>query len=148
MRSNRITRFWRVIRFFMRPMLAHAALASFGASAALAASAIAPFAVTVKLNVSGTCTSTALSQQTRALVQVTCDGGQFVSIEQQPGQAFVGVHGGAYRFAFGGGARAVNGQNTDGSGELDLSSNGGTITALRVLDLTERDERLELLVSF
>jgi hypothetical protein len=92
----------------------------------------------------GICISSSLSQQTNALVKVTCQGGQFVSIEPREGRPFVGTHGGAFRFHF-------SGQNAIPSflrGESDPFMGQGTITALRVLNLTERDERLELLVSF
>jgi hypothetical protein len=92
----------------------------------------------------GICISSSLSQQTNALVKVTCQGGQFVSIEPREGRPFVGTHGGAFRFHF-------SGQNAIPSflrGESDPFMGQGTITALRVLNLTDRDERLELLVSF
>ena len=103
--------------------------------------------LTVSVSLQGLCISSALSQQTNALVRVTCQGNQFVSIEQQRDKPFVGTHGGAYRYIF----------NKTTAGKFDFSSLGnlledrigqGSITALRVLDLTETDERLELLVSF
>jgi hypothetical protein len=114
-------------------------------SGVAAATAQGNFLVTV--NLAGICISSALSQQTNALVRVTCQGNQFVSIEQRDGKPFVGTHGGAHRYIF----------NKTTAGKFDFSSLGnlledrvgqGTITALRVLDLTETDERLELLVSF
>jgi hypothetical protein len=117
------------------------------ATAAQAATASAAFKVELTYAAPALCFSRALSQQTNALVRVTCQGNQFVSIEPQHGKPFVGTHGGTYRFLF----------NTTHTGRSDSSNLGhlledrigqGTITALRVLDLTETDERLELLVSF
>src|SRR4051812_13432363 len=46
----------------------------------------------------GVCFSRSLSEKTGAVVQVACDSGQFVSIEAVPGQRFLGVHGGAFRY--------------------------------------------------
>jgi hypothetical protein len=110
----------------------------------LAADAQTPFEVRVKLFTSEVCTSSTLSQQTNALVKVTCQGGQFVSIEPRDGAQFVGTHGGAYRYTFG---RATAIPEFLQS-ESDSRIGQGTITAMRVLNLTERDKRLELLVSF
>jgi hypothetical protein len=95
---------------------------------------------------SGICTSSALSQQTNALVRVTCSGGQFVSIEPRPGSNFGGVHGGAWRFTFPR-ASAIP-QFLMADGEVQPQIGVGTITAMRVLEIKERDETLELLVSF
>jgi hypothetical protein len=118
------------------------------ASVAKAGIASGAFNVSVDLkpNASGLCISTSLSQQTNALVKVTCQGGQFVSIEQREGRPFVGVHGGAYRYVFSG----IGSLPADliRNGDLDDWIGRGTVTTLRVLNLTERDERLELLVSF
>lgn len=115
---------------------------------ALAATVQGTFVVSVKLE--GICTSASLSHTTNATVWVTCQGNQFVSIEPQPGKPFIGTHGGAHRFAFSqraglSGVPISFGQSVT---ELDAAVGQGTITALRVLNLTERDERLELLVSF
>jgi hypothetical protein len=117
-------------------------------SASWAATSSNSFNVNIRLNEprSDLCISTSLSQQTNALVKVTCQGGQFVSIEQREGRPFVGVHGGAYRYVFSG----IGSLPADliRNGDLDDWIGRGTITTLRVLNLTERDERLELLVSF
>ncbi len=110
-----------------------------------AATAQGNFVVTVKLD--GICISTSLSQQTNALVKVTCQGGQFVSIEPREGRQFLGVHGGAYRFTFSR-AASIPASFLGGGTAVDDWIGQGTITALRVLNLTESDERLELLVSF
>jgi hypothetical protein len=122
------------------------------ATASSAATTSGSFNVTVRLNepVNGVCISTSLSSVTNALVRVTCEGNQFVSIEPRPGRPFIGTHGGAYRFAFSQRSGFANsfvnvGQSVS---ELEAAIGKGTITALRVLDLTEKDERLELLVSF
>jgi hypothetical protein len=98
----------------------------------------------------GVCISTSLSQVTNASVRVTCQGNQFVSIEPQPGKPFFGTHGGAHRFAFSQRTGVSSGQVDFGQSvtELEAALGQGTITALRVLNLTENDERLELLVSF
>lgn len=98
----------------------------------------------------GMCISSSLSQVTNAIVRVTCEGNQFVSIEPQSGKPFVGTHGGAHRFAFSQRSGFVDGQVSLGQsvGVLEAAIGQGTVTALRVLDLTEKDEKLELLVSF
>ncbi|MBS7808034.1 hypothetical protein [Variovorax sp. PCZ-1] len=118
------------------------------ATASTAATRSDSFSVNIQLRelASSICVSTSLSQQTNALVRVTCQGNQFVSIEQNVARPFVGTHGGAYRFAFSGIGTVPAGLLHPG--ELDHWVGQGTITALRVLNLTERDERLELLVSF
>lgn len=120
-------------------------------SASMAASTQVNFLVTVSLR--GFCISSSLSQQTNALVRVTCQGNEFVNIEARPGQAFVGTHGGAHRFAlYRYGFSGTRPERTDGfigiQNAVDDWTGSGTITGLRVLNLTERDERLELLVSF
>ena len=107
----------------------------------------------VAVNPVGICISSALSQQTNAIVRVTCQGNQFVSIEARPGQSFVGTHGGAHRLAlYRYGFSGTRPERADGiigiRGAVDDWIGSGTITGLRVLNLTERDERLELLVSF
>jgi hypothetical protein len=102
--------------------------------------------VDLKPHPTGICINTSESNQTNAWVRVTCQGGQFVSIEPRDGGAFVGTHGGAYRYAFS--AISAVPAGLLGTRTLDDWIGQGTITALRVLNLTERDERLELLVSF
>lgn len=98
----------------------------------------------------GICISTSLSRVTNATVRVTCQGNQFVSIEPREGRPFVGTHGGAYRFAFSqrSGLPSNLGGVGSGASELEDAVGQGTVTALRVLDLRESDEKLELLVSF
>jgi hypothetical protein len=102
---------------------------------------------TVMVQPVGVCISTSLSQQTNATVLVTCRGEQFVSIEPRPGSLFVGVHGGAWRFHMPGNASAIPAFLL-ASGELQSDIGMGTVTAMRVLDLQQRDQTLELLVSF
>jgi len=99
----------------------------------------------------GVCYSRSLSEQTGATVQVVCDSGQFVSIEALPGQPFLGVHGGAFRYSmsidrdrFGTGAAAEN------------PFGWGTVTMLRVYDVEQAagpgdfraDRPLELVLNF
>src|SRR5258706_11884961 len=55
-----------------------------------------------------TCISQSLSDETGALVRVTCPGGVFVSISPQPGARFIGTHGGAYSYYFGTAFGAAN----------------------------------------
>ncbi|MGY8905494.1 MAG: hypothetical protein ACKVIH_13190 [Burkholderiales bacterium] len=67
-----------------------------------------------------------------------------MSIEPVPGQPFVGTHGGAYRFAFGPGAPLsplLSGGNT-------LLGGSGTVTGLRLIDISGLESFLEMLVSF
>ena len=101
--------------------------------------------VTVQLQ--GLCISSSLGQQLNVLVKVTCQGNQFVSIEPRAGRPFVGTHGGAFRFAFSN-AAPMPPAFLGGGTAVDDWVGSGTVTALRVLNLTERDERLEMLVSF
>jgi hypothetical protein len=93
---------------------------------------------------SGLCISQSLSQQTQATVTVTCSSNEFVSIEAVPGQAYSLVHGGAHRWL-------PRNQGVSQAGiwrEGTLGIGTGTVTGLRVLRVSEADERLELLVSF
>lgn len=124
------------------------AVACFIAPTVQAGASMGSFSVNIRLNesASGICISTTLSQQTNAVVRVTCQGGEFVSIEQLNGRPFAGTNGGAYRFSFTG-VKAVP-YGWLASDDLYDWVGQGTITALRILRLTERDERLELLVSF
>ena len=132
----------------MRPAHAFAlAAVCLTAPVSQAGTAVGMFQVHIRLNGpndSGVCVSSSLSQQTHALVKVTCSGSQFVSIEPQLGKPFVGTHGGAFRFAFTNGVGATNGSGLESDGSIGA----GTVTALRVLNLAEGDKGLELLVSF
>ncbi len=135
-------------------LMRHALMALLGSAlipvVANAATGASVFAVRVSYKAADFCVSTSLSQVTNALVRVTCQGNQFVSIEPRAGRPFVGTHGGAYRFAFSQ-RSGFSGGNVDfgqSVSALEAAIGQGTITALRVLDLSERDERLELLVSF
>lgn len=121
--------------------------------AARAGQAGASFRVNIQLSTltptsqAGVCISSVASQQTGAVVRVVCSSGQVVSIEAAPGTPVIaGVHGGAFRYSFGAGSLL-----TPGGALLDseLGFVGlGTVTALRVADLSGRRERLEFLVSF
>lgn len=125
-----------------------AGLVAMAALGIQAGTASAVFQVTVQPI--GICISSSLGRVTNAVVRVTCQGNQFVSIEPREGRPFVGTHGGAYRFAFSQRSGFSGGSVDVGQSASDLEAaiGQGTITALRVLDLTERDERLEMLVSF
>lgn len=117
-------------------MVAHAGTAAGG------------FLVTVTLNQGAlnVCTSSSLSQQTNATVKVVCGSGQFVSIEPSLNKSFAGTHGGTYAFNVHQNAPSMA---TFNSISTTLQGVGkGTVTALRMLNLNEQDEGLELLVSF
>lgn len=121
--------------------------------AAQAGQASAGFQVTVRLSAhlptsqAGVCISTVLGQQTGAVVRVVCSTGQVVSIEAAPGTpVMAGVHGGAIRYSFGPGAMLAPDTALTDSEQIYIGL--GTITAMRVVDLTGRRERLEFLVSF
>ena len=90
------------------------------------------------------CVSGSESAATTAQVRVICSTGQFVSIEPMPGHPFVGTHGGAFRFSFGPGGTAFGGLADFGK----INVGGGTVTALRVVNLADSQTPLEMLVSF
>ena len=103
----------------------------------------------------GVCFSRSLSEQTGAVVQVACDSGQFVSIEAVPGQRFLGVHGGAFRYSLSiSKDRSV--YEAAASDAFGWRTGWGTVTMLRLYDLTVPgkpgdvwgDRPLELRVSF
>ena len=103
----------------------------------------------------GVCFSRSLSEQTGAVVQVACDSGQFVSIEAVPGQRFLGVHGGAFRYSMSiSKDRSV--YEAAASDAFGWRTGWGTVTMLRLYDLTQPDKPgdvwsdrpLELRVSF
>jgi hypothetical protein len=103
----------------------------------------------------GVCYSRSLSVQTGASVQVVCDSGQFVSIEAVPGQPFLGVHGGAFRYAM-----SIDRDRTlyeaAAKDPFGWRTGWGTVTMLRLYDVQHAegpgdfwaDRPLELLVSF
>jgi len=91
-----------------------------------------------------TCVSESLSEETGAVVRVTCPGGVFVSIGPRPGGRFVGTHGGAYSYYFGGTFGAMN---RAGYGEFAQGS--GTIASFRVYSVAgDSDGPINMLVSF
>ncbi len=92
----------------------------------------------------GICTSQTLSDSAQATVRVMCSTGQFVSIEPAPGRPFAGSHGGAYRFNFGPGLPFASGLASAGATQLGA----GTVTSLRVMNLSSRESPVEMLVSF
>ena len=103
----------------------------------------------------GVCFSRTLSEKTGAVVQVACDSGQFVSIEAVPGQRFLGVHGGAFRYAMSI-SRDRSVYEAAASDAFGWRTGWGTVTMLRLYDLTVPgkpgdvwgDRPLELRVSF
>jgi hypothetical protein len=103
----------------------------------------------------GVCVSRSLSEQTGAVVQVACDSGQFVSIEAVPGQRFLGVHGGAFRYTLSI-AKDRSVYEAAASDAFGWRTGWGTVTMLRLYDLTQPnkpgdvwgDRPLELRVSF
>lgn len=90
------------------------------------------------------CVSESLSAQTNAVVRVACQTGQFVDISPQPGRPFAGVHGGAFRFAFGPGHWV----EASLAGSADNLLGTGTVTAMRIYRVDEDNGPLEMLVSF
>jgi hypothetical protein len=91
------------------------------------------------------CVSSSRSDESNAVVEVSCQGNQFVSITPLNGQPFVGASDGGCRFT-------PAGAVADGSGRVDALNSDPLLNpaapCLRVLDLTKADERLQLLVSF
>jgi hypothetical protein len=129
---------------------------AFGSLPAVAGSASGPVPVAITLSMpgyvgpppmvspSGTCVSQSLSDETGAVVRVTCPGGVFVSIGPRPGGRFVGSHGGAYSYYFGGSFGAIN---RAGSGEYAQGS--GTIASFRIYSVSgDSDGPIDMLVSF
>jgi hypothetical protein len=101
------------------------------------------------------CYSKSLSEKTGASVQVVCDSGQFVSIEAVPGQPFLGVHGGAFRYSMSiDRDRSV--YDAAAKDPFGWRTGWGTVTMLRLYDVQHAggpgdfwaDRPLELLVSF
>ena len=120
------------------------AFATFQVSLVTAGNVAAPFSVSVTL--SGICTSSALNRATNAYVLVTCEGKEFVGIEARPGRPFVGTHGGAYRYTFSGTSLPMLAAASASS--LGDRVGLGTVTAFRVMNLTESDEQPEFLITF
>lgn len=90
----------------------------------------------------GLCLSESLSAATNASVQVVCQSGQFVSIDPSPGRAFLGVHGGAFRYFL-----LPSGSTLLGGG-ISPFMGKGTVTELRLYNVGSPDEPLEVLISF
>jgi hypothetical protein len=91
----------------------------------------------------GTCISQTLSEETGAVVRVTCPGGVFVNIRPRPGGRFVDTHGGAYTYYFGSSFGAAN---RAGYGEFAQGS--GTIASFRVYSVSDSEGPIDMLVSF
>jgi hypothetical protein len=140
----------RVWRPLAAALLGIAAASGSLPAAVGSAGAVVPVAITLTLpgyvgppptvSPSGTCVSESLSEETGAVVRVTCPGGVFVSIGPRPGGRFVGTHGGAYSYWFGAMNRAGYGEFAQGS---------GTIASFRVYSVAgESDGPIDMLVSF
>ena len=84
----------------------------------------------------GVCFSRSLSEKTGAVVQVACDSGQFVSIEAVPGQRFLGVHGGAFRYTLSI-AKDRSVYEAAANDAFGWRTGWGTVTMLRLYDLTQ-----------
>jgi len=130
-----------------------AAAAAFS-QAAVAGSASGAVPVTITLNnpgfvptpgvgPAGTCVSQSLSEDTGAVVRVTCPGGVFVSISPRPGGRFVDTHGGAYTYYFGSSFGAAN-----RAGYGDFAQGSGTIASFRVYSVNDSEGPIDMLVSF
>ncbi len=116
---------------------------SLGSTDAVADTASGGFAVHIRLDRSGLCISEALSEETNALVSVTCSRGQFVNIAPAPDKPFLGTHGGAFRFYFDAQDRLAMAPH-----QFFPYSGVGTITALRIYNADGQDGPLEMMVTF
>jgi hypothetical protein len=90
------------------------------------------------------CVSQALSSATGAMVRVVCRSGQFVSIEPGPGTAFLGVHGGTFRYYF---ANAVP-EHLRYLGSDAPWVGPGTVTSIRINYPEGLDGLVEMQVGF
>jgi hypothetical protein len=107
-----------------------------------AAGESAVFNLTIQLG--EVCRSEVWSEKTQAEVKVICRTGDFVQIEPTPGKPFLGTHGSAHRFhmsanALPSGVLMAN---------MDASLGAGTVTSLRVYNISGSDGPLEMLVTF
>jgi hypothetical protein len=114
------------------------------ASQGTAGTAAGEFSVSVKPV--GICIGVGQSNAAQAEVRVTCQGLEFVSIEARSGRPFVGTHGGAYRYTFSGSSLPMLAAGSASS--LEDRVGQGTITAFRVMNLTESDEQPQFLITF
>jgi len=122
---------------------------------AVGATSVSPQSQPQQPQRAGVCYSRSLSEKTGASVQVVCDSGQFVSIEAVPGQPFLGVHGGAFRYSMSiDRDRSV--YDAAAKDPFGWRTGWGTVTMLRLYDVQHAggpgdfwaDRPLELLVSF
>jgi hypothetical protein len=90
----------------------------------------------------GYCISGSLSEDTNAIVRVVCKTDRFVSIDPKPGNAFLGMHGGAYRYLFEPDLLVMPPDD-------DLWHMGvGTVTSIRINHVEGLDDQMEVWVSF
>jgi hypothetical protein len=104
---------------------------------------------------SGLCLSRTLSESTGASVEVACQSAQFVSIAPQPGASFLAVHGGAFRYSITFRTELSMWDATKTRDDDVAGLGWGTVTALRLYDLTAPEVSdpgwelpLDMLVSF
>jgi hypothetical protein len=90
------------------------------------------------------CVSQALGGATGAVVSVVCRSGQFVSIEPRFGQAFQGVHGGAFRYYFANGIP----ESLRYLGGAHPWVGAGTVTSIRIHYPEGLDDAVEMRVGF
>lgn len=92
----------------------------------------------------GLCVSASLEAPTRAAVRVVCNGGEFVTIEPEPGEPFPSTSGEVYRYVFGPGMEA----RPSWLGAIRPGLTAGTVTAYQFLEPRDLDDPLQLLVRF
>jgi hypothetical protein len=90
------------------------------------------------------CVSQSLSSGTGAVVRVVCRSGRFVSIEPSSGTAYLGVHGGSFRYYF---ANAVP-ENLRYLGSDQPWVGPGTVTSFRINYPEGLDGLVEMQVGF
>lgn len=94
-------------------------------------------------NLSATCISHTLNEDTGALVRVVCAKSEFVSIGPRPGRPFLGTQDQAYGYDFGPAFGAIH-----RTAYREAAGGTGTITSLRVYGIEEADGPLDMLVGF
>jgi hypothetical protein len=114
---------------------------------AVAGSTSASLSVNIALTSppTGVCTSALLSDGTGAIVRVSCQTGEVVSISPRPGGLFVDTHGGAYTYHVASGS--TSGPVAAGFA-VDVTDRAPGNTAFRVNSVEQSDGSLEVLVSF
>lgn len=148
-----------VLKFFCKTMLA-VALFMIGATSQSATSE-GQLTVNITLNemntdsanpsTPGVCISQSLSQKTNALVRVVCGRDQFVSITAKPSTAFLGAHGGAFRYVIDSKVKnsGVNSCSQEHWEYCYPEAGIGTVTAMRVYNSNgSSNGSIEILLTF